>query len=72
MRTMVAEIIKKCPICQPDRIKKTPIEEYHVTFRPNALFRAWAIDLAGPFPKDEDGCVYLIVAIDIFSKWTEA
>lgn len=43
-----------------------------MAFRPNAPFRAWAIDLAGPFPRDDKNHVYLAVATDLFSKWVEA
>ena len=27
--------------------------------------------MAGPFPQDEDGNCYLLVAMDLFSKWVE-
>lgn len=27
--------------------------------------------MAGPFPADEDGNTYAIVAVDVFSKWAE-
>lgn len=37
-----------------------------------APFAGWSIDAAGPFPADEDGNRYLLVAIDPFSKWVEA
>lgn len=30
------------------------------------------MDLAGPFPADEDGHTYLAVAVDCLSKWVEA
>ena len=31
----------------------------------------WSVDLAGPFPQDENGMVYAMVAVDVFSKWVE-
>ena len=31
----------------------------------------WSVDLAGPFPPDENGMVYAMVAVDVFSKWVE-
>jgi hypothetical protein len=30
------------------------------------------VDLAGPFPPDQDGNRYLAVAVDVFTKWVEA
>lgn len=37
-----------------------------------APFAGWSLDAAGPFPEDDDGNRYLLVAIDPFSKWVEA
>lgn len=39
--------------------------------RPPGPFEVWSIDLAGPFPADEEGNVYAIVAVDVFTKWVE-
>ena len=39
--------------------------------RPVGPFEVWSVDLAGPFPADDEGHVYAIVAVDVFSKWTE-
>ncbi|HKT22925.1 MAG TPA: transposase family protein, partial [Nitrososphaerales archaeon] len=39
--------------------------------RPDAPFKVWAIDLAGPFPPDQDGNQYALIAVDAFSKWVE-
>ena len=41
------------------------------TKRPPGPFQVWSVDLAGPFPADERGNVYAIVAVDVFSKWVE-
>ncbi len=38
----------------------------------SAPFAGWSIDAAGPFPEDEEGNRYLLVAIDPFFKWVEA
>ena len=29
------------------------------------------MDLAGPFPEDDDGNRFLVIAVDPFSKWVE-
>ena len=34
-------------------------------------FVGWSIDTTGPFPWDEDGNCYPLVAMDPFSKWVE-
>ena len=31
----------------------------------------WSIDAAGPFPADEDGYRFVLIAVDPFSKWVE-
>jgi Integrase core domain len=43
----------------------------NASVKPDAPFKVWSIDLAGPFPPDQDGCCYAIVAVDVFSKWVE-
>src|ERR1044071_1669824 len=39
---------------------------------PIDLFQRWGIDIVGPLLMTEDGNRYIIVAINYFSKWTEA
>ena len=41
----------------------------NMTSRPGL---GWSLDLAGPFERDEGGCVYLAVAVCVHSKWVEA
>ncbi len=58
--------------CQKDRPPPpvhVPIQE---TWKGSRPFQGWHIDLAGPFPADDDGHRYLFVAVDPFSKWVEA
>ena len=35
------------------------------------MFYRWCTDLAGPFPQSEFGNYYIMVMIEIFSKWVE-
>jgi hypothetical protein len=35
-------------------------------------FERIAIDVAGPFPRSNQGEQYLLMAIDYFTKWLEA
>ena len=48
-----------------------PKEELRWTDKGGALFIGWSINMAGPFPQDEDRNCYLLIAIDPFSKWVE-
>ncbi|KAG2191771.1 hypothetical protein INT47_012821 [Mucor saturninus] len=62
------EIIRSCPECQKHNISK---RGYHpltnvVAFRP---FDHVAIDLCGEFPVSEDGHTYMLVLVDVCSKY---
>ena len=48
-----------------------PKEELRWMDKGGAPFVGWSIDTVGPFPQDEDGNCYLLVAVDPFSKWVE-
>ena len=72
MRATVTQVLKGCPACQQEHIPPIPREPYMPTARPLEPFEGWSIDLAGPFPKDEDGNQYLAVAVDCATKWVEA
>ena len=67
-----AEAVRRCAVC--DRSKAS----YNV--RPAELsplpvkgpgYR-WHVDLAGPLPPTAHGHVYVLIAIDAFTKWVEA
>ena len=72
LRATVTEVLSSCPACQADRIRAPPAEPYRPTVRPPRPGSGWSIDLAGPFPKDEEGNTYLAVAVDCLTKWVEA
>jgi transposase InsO family protein len=67
-----AEAVRRCAVC--DRSKAS----YNV--RPAELsplpiqgpgYR-WHVDLAGPLPPTPQGHVYVLIAVDAFTKWVEA
>ena len=66
------EYVQKCDKCQ--RFAKIP------RAAPNELkqmqspwpFAVWGIDLIGSLPTGKGGVKYAVVAVDYFTKWTEA
>jgi Integrase zinc binding domain len=72
MRRTVEQVLLTCPACQPERMGAPPKEPYRAAERPILPGRGWSIDLAGPFPADQEGNVYLAVAVDCLTKWVEA
>ncbi|GAA0174349.1 hypothetical protein LIER_27755 [Lithospermum erythrorhizon] len=51
-------------------IHKPPEPLYPTT--PSWPFDSWGMDMVGPMPESAEGHVYLLSAIDYFSKWVEA
>jgi len=49
---------------------KAPLEELRLIYSPWP-FHAWGIDILGPFPLAIRQMMYLIVAIEYFTKWIE-
>ena len=72
MRRTVEYVLDTCPVCQSEHMGHPPREVYRATDRPPLPGRGWSLDLAGPFPPDEEGNRYLIVAVDCLTKWVEA
>jgi Integrase zinc binding domain/Integrase core domain len=71
MRAQVASVVARCSHCQRDKLPKPVTMAPNASVKPDGPFKVWSIDLAGPFPPDQDGCCYAIVAVDVFSKWVE-
>ena len=72
MHLNVQSCLQTCATCQRASPPKQPVEDYRAAHKGTVPLQAWAIDLAGPFPADADGNVWLAVAVDPFSKWIEA
>ncbi|PKI45540.1 hypothetical protein CRG98_034058, partial [Punica granatum] len=72
-RSFDATLLRHCHLCQvyADQIKAPPNE-----LRPMAApwpFSMWGIDVIGPInPKASNGHMFILVAIDYFTKWIEA
>ncbi|XP_020238112.1 uncharacterized protein LOC109817307 [Cajanus cajan] len=72
MNTDCVMFIKKCQPCQKygDLIHQ-PAEQLHGI--PSAWsFTTWGADILGPFPVAKGQCKFLIVVVDLFTKWIEA
>ena len=73
IREDAAATVRSCPACAKDAIPLQPsTTQPALTARPDGPFRGWSIDLAGPYPPDEEGHRWLAVAVDVYSKWVEA
>jgi transposase InsO family protein len=72
MRKDVRNFIQQCPCCQFMQSSKSLIATtapYNVSVR--APMDRLNIDTIGPFPPDEHGNTYIIVIIDVFSRFVE-
>ncbi|KAL0419233.1 UNVERIFIED_CONTAM: hypothetical protein Sradi_1336800 [Sesamum radiatum] len=63
---------RRCQACQfPANLIHQPPEPLHPTVA-SWPFDAWGLDVVGPFTKSFGGHLYILAAIDYFSKWAEA
>jgi hypothetical protein len=68
----VERVVRECPVC--DRARAAPVlnQPYLTSLPIRGLGYRWQVDLFGPLPESPDGCKYVFVAIEAFSKWVEA
>jgi hypothetical protein len=67
-----AELVKSCKVCQFHAKQiHTPAQALQM-IPPSWPFAVWGVDILGPFPRAIGGYRFLFVAIDKFTKWTEA
>ncbi|XP_020236657.1 uncharacterized protein LOC109816175 [Cajanus cajan] len=72
MNTDCETFVKKCQPCQKHgNLIHQPAEQLHC-IPPAWLFATWGADILGPFPVAKGQCKFLIVAVDLFTKWIEA
>ncbi|KAL0307194.1 UNVERIFIED_CONTAM: hypothetical protein Sradi_6136700 [Sesamum radiatum] len=63
---------RRCQACQfHANLIHQPPESLHPTIA-SWPFDAWGLDVVGPLTKSSGGHLYILTAIDYFSKWTEA
>jgi hypothetical protein len=69
MRFSIAEFIRTCLYCQTHKADNHPNVAPTKTFAtPDGPFRKIGFDLIGPLKMTDSGCVYVMTAVDFFSK----
>lgn len=72
MYTEVMKYVRTCDTCnekKPGRMKKTGKLHPIIATRPMEIM---GIDILGPLTVTQDGNKYIVVLVDLFSKWIEA
>ncbi|GKB93802.1 reverse transcriptase domain-containing protein [Tanacetum coccineum] len=72
MHTDAQKLIRECNDCQVHRLIPRNLQQNLTPIKSPWPFYKWGIDIAGPFPKGPGKVMFLIVAIDYFTKWIEA
>lgn len=72
MVSQIRAYIRKCPVCKeikpPNASTTPPMGDMRVPSRPWEII---AIDYIGPLPRSKTGNQYVLVALDLFSKWVQ-
>nr|KYP47816.1 Gypsy retrotransposon integrase-like protein 1 [Cajanus cajan] len=72
MNTDCTTFLKKCQPCQKhDNLIHQPAEQLHY-IPPTGPFATWGVDILGLFPVAKGQCKFLIVVVDLFTKWIKA
>jgi transposase InsO family protein len=66
------ELVRRCEACQFHAKQIHQPAQALQTIPLSWPFAVWGLDILGPFPRAVGGYEYLYVAIDKFTKWTEA
>ena len=66
----VKSFVSSCDTCQRQGKPRKQTSVHPIT--PSTLFDRWGVDIVGPLPVSERGNRYIIVAVDYFSRWSEA
>jgi transposase InsO family protein len=66
------ELVKTCKACQFHAKQIHMPAQRLQMIPPSWPFTVWGLDIVGPFPRAVGGYQFLYVAIDKFTKWSEA
>ena len=73
MRKDCQHFVSACPVCQKlARRREVDQQEIPKSIMEQCAYRKFSIDALGPFPEDEDGNCYILVAVDAFTRVVEA
>lgn len=67
----ILQYVRRCEICQQ---VKPNNEAPNGLMRPHFAESPWSCvsaDIMGPYPRSNKGCVYLLVFLDVFTRWVE-
>src|SRR6266542_5052627 len=70
MRSNIKDYAKTCFQCQQRGSMKQNNQKK--TISSTDIYERWGIDIVGPLPKTRKRNRYIVVAIDYFSRWSEA
>src|SRR6266511_4328821 len=70
MRNDIKEYAKTCFQCQQRGSMKQNNQKRTIPL--TDIFERWEVDIVGPLPITREGNRYIVVAIDYFSRWSEA
>ncbi|XP_061171126.1 uncharacterized protein LOC133180675 [Saccostrea echinata] len=71
LRKSVHDYVTSCDICKERKHPSKKKRSYMKTYLSGVKFERIAVDIAGPFPKTNNGFVYILVIADYFTKFTE-
>lgn len=72
MKEDAIELVRKCKVCQKHGpLIHVPAADMIFASLP-CPFAQWGIDIMGPFDKTSGQRLFLVVAVDYFTKWLEA
>ncbi|KMQ82513.1 gag-pol polyprotein, partial [Lasius niger] len=71
MKKYIQDYVKSCRKCQMHKHDQTPKAGLLMSVEPTCPGEMWGVDLIGPLPTSSRGNMYVLVAVDYYSKWVE-
>ncbi len=71
MTQFIREYVQTCDLCQKANPSNQRKPGYLVPNRPIYPWEMIAMDFTGPLPKSTNGFTYILVIVDLFTKWVE-
>lgn len=71
LKRYAQDYVSSCDICEESKNPTRKKRSYMKTYLSGDRFQRIAADIAGPFPKSENGYLYILVVADYFTKFCE-